>query len=187
MGREIPSRESLYCFIGPPLVPAFQSFLGMSEDEAKTALSLYREYFSENGLFENKPYDSIHTALGMIKNSGIRMAVATSKPEIFAKRIVSKFELDPFFERVFGASLDESRTEKADVISYAIRELGAKAEECIMVGDRHHDVEGALKNGIPALGVLWGFGSAEELSGAGASGLFDTPIKLAEHLTDDLH
>lgn len=171
MGREIPPRESLYCFIGPPLIPAFMRFLGMSEEEAKRALVYYREYFSERGLFENTPYDGIAGALSELKSRGYRLTVATSKPEVFAVRIAEKFGLDTYFECICGATLDETRTKKADVIEYALGQLGAVAEECIMIGDRHHDVDGARALGMKSIGVLWGYGSRDELTEAGADAI----------------
>ena len=105
MGREIPPRESLYSFIGPPLIPAFMNFLGMSEEEAKTALGYYREYFSDRGLFENTPYDGIADSLAEIKSRGYRLAVATSKPELFAARIAERFGLAEYFDFICGATL----------------------------------------------------------------------------------
>ena len=171
MGREIPPRESLYCFIGPPLIPAFMRFLGMSEEEAKRALVYYREYFSERGLFENTPYDGIAGALSELKSRGYRLTVATSKPEVFAVRIAEKFGLDTYFECICGATLDETRTKKADVIEYALGQLGAVAEECIMIGDRHHDVDGARALGMKSIGVRWGYGSRDELTEAGADAI----------------
>ena len=173
MGREIPPRESLYAFIGPPLIPAFMNFLGMSEDEAKCALVHYREYFSEHGLFENTPYEGICRALEKVKNSGYRLAVATSKPEIFAIRIAEKFGLSEYFDCICGATLDETRTKKADVIAYALECLDASPAECIMIGDRHHDIDGAHENKIRALGVTWGYGSRDELASAGAEYIID--------------
>lgn len=168
MGREVPMRESLYSFIGPPLVQSFQS-LGMTEDEAQTALRTYREYFGVRGLFENKVYDGIPEALEKLKNDGFKLILATSKPELYAKQILEHFELDKYFTGICGASMDEKRVKKEDVISYALETNHVpSADECIMVGDRLHDIEGARKNGIPSIGVLWGYGSESELKNAGA-------------------
>jgi phosphoglycolate phosphatase len=174
MGREIPPRESLYCFIGPPLIPAFMNFLGMSEEEAKTALLYYREYFSERGLFENTPYDGIAEVLAELKSRGYRLAVATSKPEVFATRIAERFALAEYFDCICGATLDETRTKKADVIEYALGQLGATPDECIMIGDRHHDIDGAHTFGMKSIGVLWGYGSRDELTEAGADAIAET-------------
>ncbi len=169
MGRELPSRESLYRFIGPPLVPAFQEFLGMTEEEANRALTLYREYFSVHGLFENTPYDGIDGALSQLKDGGCTLVLATSKPEKFALRILEHFDLARYFTLICGASMDEKRNTKDAVIGYALDKLGnPDVSRIVMVGDRHHDVQGAAVFGIPAIGVLWGYGSRDELEQAGA-------------------
>ncbi len=173
MGRNIPPRESLYCFIGPPLISSFMEFTGMTEAEANTALIFYREYFSEKGLFENVPYDGIADTLAQIKKRGVTMAVATSKPEKFAIQIIDHFGLSEYFEAVCGASLDNTRTQKGDVIRYALNTLSipqsTRSTSVIMVGDRHHDIEGAAENHLSSLGILWGFGSQSELASAGAT------------------
>ncbi len=187
MGLEIPPREELYRFIGPPLIPAFQSFLGMTEKEARNALSLYREYFAEIGLFENKPYQKIAEALSKIKKSGKHLAVATSKPEEFAARILEHFELDGYFDMICGATMDESRTEKTDVIKYTLEALRTSPDECIMVGDRKHDIKGAEANNMRSVGVLWGFGSREELENAGANFIVSNPEDLANIITDNIY
>ncbi|MBQ8333763.1 MAG: HAD family hydrolase [Clostridia bacterium] len=172
MGRELPSRESLYRFIGPPLVPAFQEFLGMTEEEAQRALVLYREYFSVTGLFENTVYGGIADALEKLKHAGCTLVLATSKPEQFAVRILGHFDLAQYFTLICGASMDEKRNTKDAVIGYALEKLGQPDKSrVIMVGDRHHDVEGAAKFGIPTVGVLWGYGSRDELTDAGAAWL----------------
>ncbi|MGN1410488.1 MAG: HAD family hydrolase [Eubacteriales bacterium] len=171
MGREIPARESLYRFIGPPLVPSFCEFLGMSAEEAQDALRLYREYFGVRGLFENEVYPEIPAALEKIRDSGRKLLVATSKPEHYARRILEHFALDEYFDLICGATMDEKRVKKADVISCALDSAGVtdeKKDGVIMVGDRLHDVEGAKENRISSLGVLWGYGSRDELTDAGA-------------------
>lgn len=171
MGRDIPPRESLYRFIGPPLISSFCEFCGMSEAEAREALRLYREYFSVKGLFENEVYPDIPCALGKIRNSGAKLLVATSKPEQYSRQILEHFSLDTYFDIICGATMDEKRVKKADIISYALDSAGITEERrdrVIMVGDRLHDIEGARENKIRSLGVLWGYGSRDELRDAGA-------------------
>ena len=170
MGFPPEPRESLYRFIGPPLIPAFREFLGMTEAEAETALLRYREYFSTVGLFENEPYPGIADELGSLREAGHTLAVATSKPEPFARRILEHFSLDGYFAGVFGATLDETRTAKAEVLRYAVEQLGGDGilASSVMVGDRRHDIEGAKTVGMRSLGVLWGYGSREELTESGA-------------------
>lgn len=168
MGRDVPERESLYSFIGPPLVQSFQ-LLGMTKDEAEYALKLYRKYFGVTGLFENKVYDGIPQALDTLKKSGVRIILATSKPELYAKQILEHFELDGYFTGICGASMDEKRVKKGDVIRYAMEENNVTSSSgCIMIGDRLHDIEGAKENGLASVGVLWGYGSRTELENAGA-------------------
>lgn len=168
MGKEIPPRESLYRFIGPPLLDAFQEYLGMTEAEAREAIRLYRERFSTVGLFENTPYAGISEALAEIKESGKKLCLATSKPEEFAVRILDHFDLSKYFDKACGASMDENRSTKDAVIKYALDQLGCRSDEVLMIGDRHHDIIGAAVHGIDAVGVLWGYGSREEFEEAGA-------------------
>ncbi len=174
MGREIPPRESLYSFIGPPLIQSFQS-LDMTEEEAERALQIYREYFSVKGLFENTVYDGIPNALSQLNDCGIKLLLATSKPELYAKQIIEHFGLDKYFTAIYGASMDEKRVDKADVIRYAAKSAGiANLNKAVMIGDRMHDILGAKKNGIVSIGVLWGYGSEDELKEAGADYIVGT-------------
>lgn len=183
MGRDLPPRESLYRFIGPPLVPAFQEFLGMTEEEANRALTLYREYFSVNGLFENTPYDCIGDALAQLKNAGCTLVLATSKPEKFALRILEHFDLAQYFTLICGASMDAERNTKDAVIGYALVKLGfPDVSRVVMIGDRHHDAEGAAVFGIPTVGVLWGYGSRDELEQAGAERIVSSVSEMNEVL-----
>ena len=187
MGREIPSRESLYRFIGPPLVPAFQEFLGMTAEEAEQAVVFYREYFSVTGLFENTPYHGITEMLTALKERGVVLAVATSKPEKFAVRIIDHFGWSEHFTLVCGATMDSSRSKKGDVIAYTLKQLGiadADKSSILMIGDRHHDIDGANENGLAAAGVLWGFGEETELKTAGADVLAHNPAELVRIITE---
>ncbi len=187
MGREISSRESLYRFIGPPLVPAFQEFIGMTPEEAEQAVVFYREYFSVTGLFENTPYDGITELLTKLKEHGVILAVATSKPEQFAVRIIEHFGMADAFTLVCGATMDSSRSKKGDVIAYALKELGitdADKSDVLMIGDRHHDIEGAKENGLASAGVLWGFGDENELKTAGADAIAHDMDELFKIITE---
>lgn len=175
MEREIPPIEELYKFIGPPLVTSFIEFCGMTEDDAKLGLRLYRERFSDVGWRENVPYDGIHEQLDIIRKSGVKLALATSKPEKFAVDIMNEFGLAEYFDEICGSSLDGSRNEKADVIRYALGRLGINdvraavdAGEIAMVGDRKYDILGAREIGAIPIGVLWGYGDEAELTDAGA-------------------
>ena len=182
LGTEPPARETLRCFIGPPLLQSFARFCGFDEAKCREAVRLYREYFTAGGMFENSVYPGIPEALAELRAAGFRLAVATSKPELFSRQIVAHFGLDVYFEAVCGAAMDETRTEKAEVLRYALETLGAAPAGSLMVGDREHDVLGAGAVGLPCLGVLWGYGSREELSAAGADALAETPEDMAEYI-----
>ena len=168
-------------FIGPPLKESFQKFYGMSKEEAQKAVEDYREYFSPIGIFENIIYDGMEEMLTKLKKEGMRLCVATSKPEEFAKRILEHFQLEEYFEFVGGALMD-GRTNKAEVIAYVLSEIKAEKEQTIMVGDREHDILGAKKNGIESIGVLYGYGDKNELQDAGADLIVEDVTQLREIL-----
>ena len=174
-GIEETDRTKLYCFIGPPLVETFMEKYGFSEEEAHEATRQYRVYFRDRGIFENVPYEGMKECLQTLKESGRHLIVATSKPDVFAKRILERFGFAPYFDEVFGATMDETRTKKDEVIAYALKETGiSDLSECIMVGDREHDILGAKKNGLDSIGVLYGYGSLSELKEAGADYIAET-------------
>lgn len=187
MGRTIPPREELYCFIGPPLLSAFQEYTGLTADEAEQAIVFYREYFSVDGLFENTPYAGIEAVLTKLRERGVTLAVATSKPEQFAVRIIEHFGLAPYFALVCGATMNSSRSKKGDVIAYTLSQLGiteADKASVLMIGDRHHDIEGAKENGLASAGVLWGFGDEAELKTAGADAIAHDMDELVKIVTE---
>ena len=161
-GIEGQEREKLYSFIGPPLNDSFEKYYGFSDEKAMEAIGVYREYFRDKGIFENEVYDGIRELLQKIKASGRKIVLATSKPEEFALTILEHFELIKYFDVVAGASMDEKRNKKGDVIRYALEKGCLTAENAVMVGDREHDVFGAKENGIDTIGVLYGYGSREE-------------------------
>ena len=167
-GIAVENRESLYPFIGPPLLDSFQRFFGFTEEQARQAIVYYREYFSAGGLFENAVYPGVPEMLGRLQSAGRRLWIATSKPEEFARRIMEHFSLDCYFEGVCGAGMDGTRTRKDEVLRYALGLSGADPARSLMVGDREHDVFGASACGLDCLGVLYGYGSREELNAAGA-------------------
>lgn len=173
---EVPDRSELYKFIGPPLLESFQRYYGMSEEESQMALQYYREYFKPYGLYENTVYDGIEVLLSELKKQGKKLVLATSKPEPFAIEILRHFELEKYFDFIAGATMDEKRVRKADVIAYALESCEiAKLSEAIMVGDREHDVLGAKEVGMVCVGVLYGYGDLEELEKAGADYIAEKP------------
>ena len=175
-------RESLKKFIGPPLTRSFEEHCGFSRAEALEIIEVYREYFRERGIFENVLYDGVPEMLAELKTAGKKLFIATSKPEPFARRIAEKFGINGFFEYICGSELDGSRELKSDVITFIIEKFGLKRDRTLMIGDRHHDIEGALKCGISSMGVLYGFGSREELTSAGAGWLAESPGDVREKL-----
>jgi phosphoglycolate phosphatase len=174
LGREVPSQDELAWCIGPPLRASFVMLLG-GEEYADRAVALYRERFGDVGLFENSVYPEIEGVLAKLSQSGFRMFVATSKPHVFAKRIVDHFGLDRHFQHVFGSELDGTRVHKADLLTYALEQTGTDPAQALMIGDRSHDVLGAKANRMDAIGVTYGYGSPEELLAAGARHLCATP------------
>ncbi len=171
----VEDRTELYNFIGPPLIDSFMKYYGMSYDDGLKAVEYYREYFSVTGIFENTMFDGIPDLLETIKNSGRKIALATSKPEQYAVRILEHFNLTQYFDFVGAATMDETRSKKADVIAYTLDKLGVNDKsKVVMIGDRHHDIDGAIQNGLDSIGVLFGYGDREELETAGATYIAET-------------
>ena len=175
LGHDKPADEDLRRFIGPPLLDTFGELIG--SEQAPRALELYRERFSETGWQENVVYPGVHESLEAITAAGHRCFVATTKPHVFARRIIEHFELSPYFDAIYGSELDGTRTDKTELLRFAARERSGRRPS-VMIGDRYHDVVGALNNGFRAIGVTWGFGTADELLGAGADCLAAAPDEL---------
>lgn len=179
LGLELPAEATLRKFLGPPLIDSFRTLVGLSDAEADRAVSAFREYFPTKGIFENEVYPGIPALLADLKAAGKTVVIATSKPEDFAKRIMEHFDLARYCDFVCGATMDETRTDKAEVIAYALETAGiTDKSRVVMVGDREHDVIGAKKNGLPCVGAVYGYGSAEELTAAGADALAETVEEL---------
>ncbi len=174
-------RTILDKFIGPPLAVSFEKFFGFKGEKCNNAIKIYREYFSEKGLFENSVYAGVEDMLARLKSAGLKLAVATSKPEVFARRILDKFGLSGFFEVICGIPLDNEKMTKAQVIDRAVAELNAADKQAVlMVGDRDYDVAGAHQNGIECMGVTYGYGSRSELESAGAEYIAASAEEAAE-------
>ncbi len=187
-GIEAADRKELRGFIGPPLVESFMRFYGFSEEKAGEATDFYRERYAVLGVHENRLYPGIRELLTELRGMGIKIALATSKPEIFARMVIADMELTELFDFIAGTQLDDAagrknnyRTKKEDVIAYALSELGAKdPSRVLMVGDRKHDVIGAKINGIDSAYVLWGFGSEAEAEEEGADDTGEKPGELID-------
>lgn len=181
-GLEIPDRKELEKYVGPPLIESFMKYAGFDPDRAREAVDVYREYFSEKGIFENNVYPGVRECLERLLRAGYRLAVSTSKPEVYCLRILEKFDLRRYFEVVKGIPLDGEDIKKSEVIKMTLESLAVTdPAEAVMVGDRDYDVYGAAENGIRCAGVLYGYGTLEELKKAGAFELFKTPSALSDY------
>jgi phosphoglycolate phosphatase len=174
---EAPEADDLTWCIGPPLLGSFERLLA-GRGDAEAALALYRERYSDVGLYENALFPAIPDVLASLTTRGHRLFVATSKVTTYARRIVEHFGLAPYFEEVCGAELDGTRADKTELLSWILSEKRIAPSEAIMVGDRSHDMVGARYNAMRAIGVLYGYGSEAELTEAGAQALCGTPEEL---------
>lgn len=182
LGLPIPEMTELYSFIGPPLKESFMKKYQMNEEEAEQAVTYYREYYTEKGMVENLVYTGIPALLERLKQAGFKLYIATSKPEVFAVQILAHFDLSIYFDGIYGASMDSSRSKKGAVIRYALEQSGASAADSLMIGDREHDVLGAKENHMDCVGALYGYGDRDELETAGAIYLADTPEMIGDFL-----
>jgi phosphoglycolate phosphatase len=183
MDIEHPDDATIRTFLGPPLMVTFRDHFGMHDDQIEEGIRLYREHYNDTGLFNNIVFDGIPELLATLQTSGYTLATATSKPTETATRILEHFDLARHFTFIGGATMDSSRSLKADVIAHTLESVKAHEFDVIhMVGDRGHDVIGARAHGIETIGVTWGYGSPEELSQAGARVLVHTPADIAEHI-----
>ena len=179
LGMHSPSTESLQWCIGPPLKNSFLKLLSSDDDTlAEKALAFYRERYSSVGIFENEVYRGIPEALEVLQNTGHKLYVATSKPSIFAERIVVHFDLKHHFKGIYGSELDGTRCDKTSLIFHILKTESISKSETIMIGDRKHDIIGAKNNGLHGFGVLWGYGTKEELVTSGAHAFIGCPREL---------
>lgn len=189
LGVRMPSEEELLKFVGPPLSDSFVKYCGVNPSKTKEAINIFREYFAERGIFENNVYPGIPELTAKLKSLGVKQILATSKPQLFAERILTHFNLIADFDGVFGNSMDEKYTDKALLLRDIIAKEGIKGDDlknCVMVGDRSSDISGAHKAGIRAIGVLYGYGDRPELEGAGADLIVETVRDLEKVLTGEL-
>ncbi|RKG37190.1 HAD-IA family hydrolase [Acinetobacter rongchengensis] len=164
----IPESENIDWIIGPPLKASLAKILNVDVNDvlADQALLGYRERFAVTGLFENHVFEDIAETLAALKNKGYRLFLATAKPEVYARQILDHFDLLKYFEYPYGSELNGERTNKGDLIAYILKKEQLNPEECLMVGDREHDIFGARNNGIETIAVEYGYGSTQELDQA---------------------
>lgn len=178
LGVEPPDAEELTWCIGPPLKESFVTLVGV--EQADTALAHYRERFSEVGLYENSLYPGIVGALQTLRQRGAVMHIASSKPHVYVQRIAEHFELSGLFQRVFGAELDGTRSDKTDLLRYALQQTGCLPTRATMIGDRQHDGIGARNNQVDFVGVLYGYGHPQELTATAPRQLVESPWQIPD-------
>ncbi len=186
LNRAVPLRDDdLTWCIGPPLIGSLEKLLG-DRQAAEAALSIYRERFGDIGLYENEVYPGIREALAALIANGKRLFVATSKPSVYAERVIDHFDLSGFFEAVFGSELDGTRADKTELLAWVLKEKRLDPATTAMVGDRRYDIISGRNNGMPTVGVLYGYGPRSELVDAGATTLCDKPSDLPVVLVSDM-
>lgn len=169
MGLPVPTPAELLVYVGPPILDSFKNLAGFDDETSERALAIYRELYITQGVFDATVYPGLERVLAAIHASGMLMSLATSKPEKPAKTVLDHYGLTQYFDELTGASEDEVRSKKADVVAEALRRLredGADLSRPIMIGDRIHDIEGAAANGVPTIYVTWGYGAPAETAGS---------------------
>lgn len=183
MGAPELAPDQVRRFIGPPLLDSFRDICGFDPRQVDDAIAAYRVYYASDGQYQNAVYDGIPELLSGLRDAGRTLAVATSKAEVFAESILDHFGLTGSFATVVGSELDGRRTAKAEVITEVLARLGRPSDGTVMIGDRHHDIGGAVAVGVGSIGVLWGYGDGAELTVAGADSLATSPADLLGQLT----
>jgi phosphoglycolate phosphatase len=187
LGFPVPDAAALKAWIGPPLKASFEKHIdSCGGGDADEAVRLYRERFGQTGLFENSVYDGIAELLEGLHRRSVPLLVATSKPTVYAQRIVRHFELEPWFRAVHGSELNGRHSDKSDLLAHIVERWSLDPAECVMIGDREFDMRAARRHGMDAIGVLWGYGSPAELLEAGAQTLVSTPAELLELVVDSV-
>ncbi len=182
-GIHVDNPDTLTCFIGPPLVDSFMEYYGFSREQADAACAKYRERFSVKGLYENAVFEGIEELLRDLKTAGYQIILATSKPHVYATKILEHFHLIEYFDFIAGSELDGTRNKKGDVIAYALQEFGiTELSQALMIGDRKHDIIGAKENHLKCLGVLFGYGDRAEHEAAGADYIVESVDEMREFL-----
>lgn len=185
LGYPAPPRESLASFIGPPLFDEFKRRFGMDDETAREAVRLYRVYYPQKGIYEQFPNEGAEELLKTLKERGVKICLATSKPQEYSEKILKNFGFEEYFDVVIGATFDGALSAKSDIIALALEKTGSKPENALMVGDRFYDVEGAHACGVRCAGVLCGFGSRREFEDCKADFIAETLSDIAEIAADN--
>lgn len=167
----------LYTFIGPPLIESFEKVYGFTGDKLHEIIAKYREHYSTIGLFENDLYDGIVDVLKSLKKDH-KLYVITTKPQPFAKKVLEYFDMDHYFEEIYGPSFKGEMNDKKELMKFALKNSDIDPQKSIMIGDRFYDMEAACANNVDALGVLYGYGDKEELLKSGAQNIVHTPSEI---------
>ncbi|MDD3981003.1 MAG: HAD hydrolase-like protein [Spirochaetia bacterium] len=171
-------------FLGPPLFGSFEKYCGMDRETAKAAVSCFREYYAEKGVFENEPFEGVTELLKALKASEKRLFVATSKPTVTALQVCLHFDIDGYFTEILGSELDGSIIEKHDIVGLLLSRHALDRSRTLMIGDRENDIAGGRKNGLDTAAVGYGYGSEDELRQANASYYVKTMSDLRALLLD---
>ncbi|MCM3126932.1 HAD family hydrolase [Paenibacillus provencensis] len=186
MNIVVDSLDDLDIFIGPPLRVSFKDYYQFDEAKIEAAVDYYREYFSVTGLFENAVFPGVREILDRLSHDPrMRLFIATSKPEIYAKQILDHYELSSYFEYICGSELDGARSAKAEIIGYLMETYDLQPEQTVMIGDRKHDIIGAQQQKIDSIAVGFGYGSEEELRLAEPTHIVNSVEELNHFLTLD--
>ena len=185
-GIDVPDISVLKPFIGPPLKDSFMEYYNIPEEDTDTLMAYYRERFSVTGLYENELYEGMDILLKDLKEDGRKLAIASSKPTVFVKKILEYFKIDQYFDVVMGSELNGKRGSKLEVLTEALSLLFEDGnmikEECVMIGDRKFDIEASNAINVPNIGVSYGYGSIEELTTAGANVIVNSVNELRTEL-----
>ncbi len=185
LGYTAPPRESLTSFVGPPLFDEFRRRFGMDDETAREAVRLYRVYYPRKGIFEQFPNEGAGELLRFLKESGVKICLATSKPQEYSEKILENFGFANYFDAIIGATFDGSLSAKSDIIALALEKAGSSPEAALMVGDRFYDVEGAHACGVRCAGVLCGFGSRREMEDCKADFIAEKLLDIAQIVVED--
>lgn len=177
MGHEVPEKEALRKFIGPPVYYSYTHFYGISEDEVCEYIKKYRERYKVKGIYESRLYDGMREALTALRKRGVRIAIASSKPEHLIYSVADYLEITELFDAVVGVKVDDSNhSSKTGLILEAIAQLGiTEKNKVLMVGDRCFDIDGATGAGVDSCGALWGYGNKEEITEHKATFIAEKP------------
>lgn len=182
---QLEDRSILRKFIGPPLYTSFTEYLGFEPEAAEQAVAYYRDFYSRKGIYQAPLYDGVREMLQELKAAGKRLALVTSKPDMFAKRVLDHHDITPFFDMIAAPAPQDHNSDKAPLLLRAMAQLNIDPAEVVMVGDRLYDINGANDAGVRSIGVLYGYGSAEELTEAGATVLACTTEDVVKICTEE--